>query len=220
MGTTLGEAIELIGGGAREGRHLVAAVSGVANALVPARAFDTRLTYEDMAAAGSGLGAAGFIVLDDADDPVAFAHGVARFLAIESCGQCRPCKQDGLAIATRLDTIRGANGREVDLGAIGDHLSTIADGARCNLASQQQAVIGSVLELFAGVFDDRVHGVGRTDEAVAPLLVAPIVGHRRRCRGARRVARDKQPDWSHAGTDSGQSPAERYAGPNTEPEEE
>ena len=67
----------------------------------PAR-LDTPLTYEDMEAAGSGLGACGFIVFDDADDMVAVAAGVARFLAVESCGQCTPCKQDGLAIAAIL----------------------------------------------------------------------------------------------------------------------
>jgi NADH-quinone oxidoreductase subunit F len=212
MGATLGEAIALIGGGAREGRVLVAAVSGVANAVLPASAFDTRLTYEDMSAAGSGLGAAGFLVLDDADDPVAFAHAVARFLAIESCGQCRPCKDDGLAVTTLLDTIRRADGSDVELRAVGDHLGTIADGARCNLASQQQAVIGSLVELFAGVFDDRVHGVGRTDQPVAPMLVAPILDIVDGVAVLDESHAAKQPDWSYDEADSGQSPAEREAG--------
>src|SRR4029079_524779 len=35
MGTTLAELIEVVGGGARPGRRLVAAVSGVANAFLP-----------------------------------------------------------------------------------------------------------------------------------------------------------------------------------------
>ena len=39
-------------------------------------ALDTPLTYEAMRDAGSGLGAAGFIVLDDRDDLVAVAHGI------------------------------------------------------------------------------------------------------------------------------------------------
>ena len=54
------------------------------------------MTYEDLRAAGGGLGAAGFIVFDDTADLVAVAAGVARFLAVESCGQCRHCKDDGL----------------------------------------------------------------------------------------------------------------------------
>ena len=65
---------------------------------VPARSSSStpRLSYEAMQAAGSGLGTGGFIVFDDTVDLVAVAQGVSRFLAVESCGQCTPCKQDGL----------------------------------------------------------------------------------------------------------------------------
>src|SRR4029079_17349303 len=70
LGTTLREVIEQMGGGARPGRELVAALSGVANPVLPASAFDTPLSYEAMRAAGSGLGAAGFIVFDDSSDLV------------------------------------------------------------------------------------------------------------------------------------------------------
>ena len=56
------------------------------------------MSYEALAAIGSGLGSAGFIVFDDEDDLVAEAAGVSRFLAVESCGQCTACKQGGLAL--------------------------------------------------------------------------------------------------------------------------
>ena len=55
--------------------EIVAVLSGVANAFIPASALDTPLTYEAMRDAGSGLGAAGFIVIDDRTDVVAVAHG-------------------------------------------------------------------------------------------------------------------------------------------------
>ena len=101
MGTPIGEIIEEIGGGARDDRRIVAAISGVANAILPVELFDTPACYDAMRAAGSGLGAAGFIVFDDATDMVAVAEGVSRFLAVESCGQCEPCKRDGLAVGRR-----------------------------------------------------------------------------------------------------------------------
>ena len=57
-------------------------------------------------AIGSGLGAAAFIVIDDTTDiAVASRRRVSRFLAVESCGQCTPCKQDGLAITDALERI-------------------------------------------------------------------------------------------------------------------
>src|SRR4029077_6908358 len=52
MGTPLREVIETLGGGARAGRRLVAAMSGVANPVLPEARFDTPLSYEDMQAAG------------------------------------------------------------------------------------------------------------------------------------------------------------------------
>ena len=102
MGTPLRVAIETIGGGVDVGRRVTAVLMGVANAALTGDQLDTPLCYEAMRAAGSGLGSAGAIVFTDGDDLLAAAAGVSRFLAIESCGQCTPCKQDGLALAARL----------------------------------------------------------------------------------------------------------------------
>ncbi|HLJ07590.1 MAG TPA: NADH-ubiquinone oxidoreductase-F iron-sulfur binding region domain-containing protein, partial [Acidimicrobiia bacterium] len=102
MGTPLAEVIETIGG---PGRPIKAVLSGVANPFLPGDRLDTPVSYEAMEAAGAGLGAAGFLLFSEADDLAAAAAGVARFLATESCGQCTPCKQDGLAIADILTRI-------------------------------------------------------------------------------------------------------------------
>ncbi|HET9730660.1 MAG TPA: SLBB domain-containing protein, partial [Acidimicrobiia bacterium] len=53
MGTPLRDAIEMIGGGARPGRRLIGAMSGVANPVIPEALLDTPLTYETMDAIGS-----------------------------------------------------------------------------------------------------------------------------------------------------------------------
>ena len=106
MGTTIAEIVDEIGGGALDDRRIVAAISGVANAILPVELFDTPACYDALRSVGSGLGAAGFIVFDDRADLIAVAEGVSRFLAVESCGQCEPCKRDGLAVATALDDLR------------------------------------------------------------------------------------------------------------------
>ncbi len=96
MGTPLREVIAAVGGGPRKGHEIKAVLSGVANR-VRSRARCSTLrpvSYEGMAAIGSGLGSAAFIVLDDTVDMTAVAAGVARFLSVESCGQCSPCKLD------------------------------------------------------------------------------------------------------------------------------
>ena len=206
MGTTLREAIEMIGGGARGDAPIKAVMSGVSNALLPASALDTPLTYEDMAAAGGGLGSGGYIVFDERDDLVAVAAGASRFLAVESCGQCQPCKVDGLTISDVLDKLCRNEASATEMAALRRRVGTVADGARCFLASQQQAVVGSVLGTFAAEVEAHVAG---TAAPVQPYLIAEL----EQIEGFEAVwderHRDKQPDWSY-GEYSGQTPADRY----------
>jgi NADH-quinone oxidoreductase subunit F len=206
MGTPLREVIETIGGGPRDAHQFKALMSGVANALVAVEHFDTPVSYEAMAAIGSGLGAAGFIVFDDTSDLAAVAAGVARFLAVESCGQCTPCKQDGLALATTLDRIARSQSEEGDLDVVASRLATIADGARCNLASQQQVVIQSILGEFGDELAAHVSGAA---EAQEPDLIAPIADLVDGQAYLDEHQRDKQPDWTFNAVDSGESPADR-----------
>ncbi|MBA3654357.1 MAG: hypothetical protein H0W70_09205 [Actinobacteria bacterium] len=209
LGTALGEVIELIGGGPRDGRRLVAAMSGVANPLVPAEAFATPLTYEDMGRIGSGLGAAGFIVFDDETDLAAVAAGVSRFLAVESCGQCTPCKQDGLALADLLARVARSDANDYDLAGIADRVTTVADEARCFLAQQHQQVIDSFLRQFP----DALRRHLEPDIApVAPEPIVPIVDLGDDERFSLDLGQlDKQPDWSFDPDDSGKTPVDRLA---------
>lgn len=208
MGTPLDEIIDTIGGGPRDEARLVAAVSGVSNAIVPAAAFDTPASYEAMASIGSGLGAAGFIVLDDGTDLTAFAHAVSRFLAVESCGQCEPCKADGLEIAAQLDAIRRSATDPDATERIGERLATITDGARCALAEQHRAVVTSVLDMSGNAVGDVVHRhVDGSLDGAAPVLVAPIVDIVDGVVTLDAAQADKQPDWSRGADDSGRWPA-------------
>jgi len=205
MGTTLREVIDEVGGGPRLGA-VKAVLPGVSNAVVTTDQLDTPLTYENMAAIGSGLGAGAYLVFDESDDPVAIAAGVSRFLAVESCGQCTPCKQDGLSISVALDRLQRSVPHDDDRAIIDAKLTTITDGARCYLATQHQVVVSSILAAFD--IEVQGHADGRT-EAARSTLIAEIVAvpgteaeldldHAR-----------KQPDWTFEEHDSGAAPADR-----------
>ncbi|MGI8711141.1 MAG: NADH-ubiquinone oxidoreductase-F iron-sulfur binding region domain-containing protein [Acidimicrobiales bacterium] len=208
MGTPLRTVIESVGGRPRVG-EVVAAMSGVSNPLLPASLLDTPLSYEAMTEVGSGLGTGGFIVFDSSVDLVAVAQGASRFLAVESCGQCTPCKQDGVAVAEALDRLR-SGGTTSDLVAVQDRLGTIDVGARCFLATQHQLVVGSVLRLFADQFEGHIDG--RLDPA-AQYVIAEMEDLVEGVDGPEAVYDDahveKQPDWSYDPEDSGQAPADR-----------
>jgi NADH:ubiquinone oxidoreductase subunit F (NADH-binding) len=205
MGTPLRTAIEEIGGGAIDGRTLKAALSGVANPAILADQFDVPLSYEGLQSIGAGLGSAGFIVYDDTSDMVAVAAGIARFLAVESCGQCAACKQAGLAIADGLASLSRSHASDHDQDVLEQHLENVTEGARCNLATQQQVVVRSLLESFP---EAELHRERRTPgvepEPMAALAdisggVATIDAHEAR----------KQPDWTFDEEYSGKWPSDR-----------
>jgi NADH-quinone oxidoreductase subunit F len=206
MGTPLREVIELIGGGARPGRRIRAVLPGVSSAFISGDALDTPVSYEALAAIGSGLGSAGFTVFDDSDDLVAATAGASRFLAVESCGQCTPCKLDGLRIAELLAVATRGDATAHDLDELRHRIDTVADGARCSLATQQQVLTASLLDHFADEVEAHLEKRKRSD---APYPVAELVSMDA---GVARIDERhaaKQPDWTYDAVDSGKSPAER-----------
>jgi NADH-quinone oxidoreductase subunit F len=207
MGTPIAEVIDSIGRGPSPGRRYLGAISGTANALVAADEFDTPLSYEAMSAAGSGLGTGGLIVFDDSRDLIDIGAAVSHFLAIESCGQCEPCKLDGQAIARTLADVMSGDADDDTVDALRRRVGTVARGARCALARQQEAVIGDLLVRCG----DRLDTVGEEEPASAaePVVIAPIVD----LVDGRFVVDEafltKQPDWSHEAVDSGKFPVDR-----------
>ena len=207
MGTPLWDVVDTLGGGARPQRTLVAAISGTANRALEASQFDTPVSYEGMAAAGSGLGAAGFIVFDDETDLVAVAQGIARFLAVESCGQCVPCKSDGAAIAELLDSLRASSASADVVAELTKRFEMVDDGARCALAGQQRSAVASLVELGRESVAGHLNG---TTGATGPFVIAPIADlvHGRAVVDTAQF--DKHDDWSYGGNGSGKVPAELY----------
>jgi NADH-quinone oxidoreductase subunit F len=195
LGMRLSDLIEEVGGGAKPGRRVKAVFSGISNPVVTASQLDTPLTYEDMARIGSGLGAVGFAVYDDTACMVEVAFQYSRFLWIESCGQCPPCKLGTQEITHRLNEIAACRGSDTDIAVIGGRLKNVTDGARCFLPQEEQHVVRSLLRAFPEEFAAHLEGNcpnPRTD-LIAPKIVDLAGGtvtydekHRR-----------KRPDWTY-----------------------
>jgi NADH-quinone oxidoreductase subunit F len=205
MGTSLREAINEIGGGLRDDHEIAAVLQGVSAAVISPEQLDTPLTWEAMAEIGSGLGASAFIVFDDTTDPVQIAAAASRFLAVESCGQCTPCKQDGLAISDALERMCRREAEPTDLDLVRERLVTIGDGARCSLATQHQTLVGSLLAAWPDAFAQRSQNAR---PRAAPATVLPIHDLDDGDAVLDIEQLDKQPDWTHDWPWSGQSPAD------------
>ncbi len=150
LGTPLADVLASCGG-PLPGRAVRAVLSGVSNPVVPS--LDVPVSYEGFEAVGSGLGSAGFIVYDDTTCMVEVAASLSRFLAVESCGQCPPCKLGTGAVTAALDRIVGGSGTTVDLDVIVERLRIVADGNRCYLPVQEQRVVASLLNAFPEDFE-------------------------------------------------------------------
>ena len=196
MGVSLRAVIDAVGSGPVAGRAVKAVFSGVANAVVTAADLDVPVTYEGFQAIGSGLGSAGFIVYDDTTCMVDAAYRCSRFLSIESCGQCPPCKLGSSAITEHLERIETGVGNQGDLDAISGWLGHVTDGSRCYLAMEELIVVTSIMRAFPEEFAEHIE-LGRCPRPrrlPIPKLIDLVDGHAVYDESFWR----KQPDWTYA----------------------
>jgi len=95
-------------------------------------------SWEGMQSIGSGL-ARGRSSCSTTRRHLRVAASVSRFLAVESCGQCTPCKQDGLLMSDALAHVAASHGTEEDFDVVRKRIATVADSARCSLATQHES---------------------------------------------------------------------------------
>ena len=94
LGSGLRELIYDLGGGIPDGRELKAIIPGGSSTTVMTPdQLDTDLDFNSVAEAGSQLGAAAVIVIDDRACMVQLALRSTQFYMHESCGKCTPCRE-------------------------------------------------------------------------------------------------------------------------------
>jgi len=157
LGTPFSAVLEELAGGMLAGGSLKAwTPGGSSTPLLTAAHADTGLDYESLAAAGSMLGTAAIMVLDETDCVVDCAQRMVAFYAHESCGKCTPCRE-GTWWATRvLERIEDGTGRDEDLPLMHDMGTNILFRAFCALADGTASVINSSLEHFADEYEEHV----------------------------------------------------------------
>ena len=175
-------------------------LNGVSHPLVGAARFDLPLLPPGSDQPSLPIGTAAFQVFSEADDPRAVAAGVARFLSVESCGQCQPCKAEGLAIHETLVGLPAGSSAVAVADDLAARAERVVEGARCGLAGQFRDLVDGLLASFP-------ESLMPTPERPAPVSIAPlhdIVDGRAVYDDAQL---DVQPDWSTDEVWSGSYPA-------------
>ncbi len=119
LGTPFRDLLELAGG-LRPGRKLKGVIPGGSSMpVMPADVImNCSLDYDSLSKAGSGLGSAGLIVMDDSTCMVKALLRIARFYYAESCGQCTPCREGTGWLWRVVKRIEEGQGRAEDLDVL------------------------------------------------------------------------------------------------------
>lgn len=152
LGTSLRKLIEEIGGGPHPGRQIKAVFPGASHRIISGDNLDIPLDFDSMKETGTGLGSGGFIVYDDTTCIVEATLAFSRFLHIESCAQCTPCKTGSQEITESLVRIHKGQGTQEDLVEVTSRCSTVTGGQLCYLPTGESLVVGSAIAAFGDEF--------------------------------------------------------------------
>jgi NADH-quinone oxidoreductase subunit F len=154
LGIPVREVIYGLAGGPPEGRELKCFFPGGSSApvLTPEH-LDLPFTYEAMAEAGSMLGTASVIVVDDSQPLVPLALRLAEFYRHESCGKCVPCREGTNWTVKMLERIDEGEGTPMDLDIMGEVQSNIMGNCLCVLGDSMAMPVKSMLEHFRPEFE-------------------------------------------------------------------
>jgi NADH:ubiquinone oxidoreductase subunit F (NADH-binding)/Pyruvate/2-oxoacid:ferredoxin oxidoreductase delta subunit len=94
MGTTVRTILEDIADGIREGKEFKAIeLGGASGSFLTGEHLDIAIDYEELKASGLGMGAGGFVIIDENTCMVDLVRYYMEFIRNESCGKCIPCRE-------------------------------------------------------------------------------------------------------------------------------
>jgi NADH-quinone oxidoreductase subunit F len=135
MGTPLREIVYTHAGGIPNGRTLKGVIPGGASMPVfTAAEIDVPMDMDSVQKAGSFLGSAGIIVMDDSVCMVWACMVLERFFHHESCGQCTPCREGTGWLHRVLERLEYGKGTQADVDLLLNVAGNMMGNTICALA--------------------------------------------------------------------------------------
>jgi NADH-quinone oxidoreductase subunit F len=159
-GTPTGVIINELAGGLKPGRKLKAVIPGGSSCpVLKADCLDVPFDYEGMVAAGSMLGSAAMIVLDDTVDLVDVMENFSHFYAHESCGKCTPCREGTRWMLQMHQRILAGGGRMEDIDLLYEVTQGIEAKSFCPLGDAAAWPVKSAVTRFREDYEKRMPAV-------------------------------------------------------------
>jgi NADH-quinone oxidoreductase subunit F len=163
LGIPFADLLEMAGG-MWQGRRLKAVIPGGSSVpVVPAEIMlKTNMDYDSVKAAGSGIGSAAVIVMDETTCMVRALERLSRFYMSESCGQCTPCREGTGWLNRTLNRILDGKARMEDVSLLLDVANRIEGHTICGLGDAAAWPVQSFLKHFRHEFEYMVQHGGRS----------------------------------------------------------
>jgi NADH-quinone oxidoreductase subunit F len=154
MGFPLKDLIYDVGGGVLGGKKLKAVIPGGVSfpPFTAEEAEKVMMDFESVRAAGSLMGTAGVIVMNEDTCVVDALRTIAHFFHHESCGQCTPCREGCGWIEKLVIDLEAGRGKMEDLDTLVNIASNMEGNTICvladSLAMPTRAFIGKFRDEF------------------------------------------------------------------------
>lgn len=157
MGTTARELIYEHAGGVHGGKRLKAYIPGGSSVpMLTEDHLDVELSFESLLAAGSMLGSAGFMALNEDTCIVRAAWNMAKFYEHESCGKCTPCREGTAWMRDMLESIERGNGKMGYIDRLVDVANNINGRSFCGLGDASAQPVLSSIKHFREEYETHV----------------------------------------------------------------
>jgi NADH-quinone oxidoreductase subunit F len=148
IGVTFQELLDL-SGGMLGGRELKAFIPGGASApVLLASDRHIKMDFDTLAKAGTMLGSAAVMVIDDTVSMLQVAKRSAKFFNHESCGQCTPCREGTNWMEVLLDHIAHGEAVAQDVDLVPRVAKQIGGNSLCALGDAAMMGVAPIVEKF------------------------------------------------------------------------
>ncbi|HWR36330.1 MAG TPA: NADH-quinone oxidoreductase subunit NuoF [Clostridia bacterium] len=176
MGYSLRKMIYEVAGGVWKGRKLKAVVPGGSSTpvLLPEE-IDIGMDFDQCMKAGTMLGSAGVVVLDDTVCMVKFALRTMAFYRHESCGWCIPCREGTDWLKKTLVRFHAGGGIKKDIDNIQYLAENMLGRTFCPLGDAAAMPTIAFVKKFRKEFEDHLEGRPCPYEPQAALEQLPVI---------------------------------------------
>ena len=179
-GITLRELIYDLAGGVPRGRRLKAIIPGGSSVpVLTADQVDLSYDHDTFTEAGTMMGSAGMIVIDDRACMVQLGLRVAQFYMHESCGKCTPCREGTRWMVQLLHKIEDGDAEQSELDLLLDVCDRILGKCLCPLGDAAAMPVASYVDKFRDEFQTHIDhgGCPFGGESSLERVMAPVDQH-------------------------------------------